>query len=364
MLLARPKMFRLVVRRAFILSALSCGLLTPALMAKDFSLAYKIDEKVTTFEQAYDSNQGDLFKVEKQKYEVIENLAKERYLEYFWREMANKSGESEEKARSDYIAKQIVVDGVEIQKFIDKYKEHPKLKDLGEKEKNRYAVEYLTTKKTEELTERILDEAIRTKRLVILYPKPEEPVFNLKISENDQVKYGPNAGDTKPVGCSNDCVITVVEYSEYQCPFCSRVMPVALKLLKDYKGRVRWIVRDFPLGFHNRARPAAIAAKCASEQGKFWDMYDTLFNNQRSLSDNDLRAYGKAIGLSQSKYEACLNNPEKALVQIEENYRSGEKLGVTGTPSYFVNGRKIDGALPYEAFKDIFEEELSKNKSK
>ena len=356
---------QIVFRRVmsfFVLTA--CWIFAIPLQGKDYSLAYKIDEKITTYEQAYDSNQSELYKAEKQKYEMVENLAKEKYLDFFWHEMAAKSGIGEEKARNEYIAKQVIIDSVEVQRFIDKYREHPKLKDLGDKEKNKYAVEYLITKKTDELIDRVLDEAIRTKRLVILYPKPEEPVFNLKITENDQIKYGPNPSDTKPVGCSSECPITVVEYSEYQCPFCSRVMPASLKLLKEYKGRVRWIVRDFPLGFHNRARPAAIAAKCSSEQGKFWEMYDTLFNNQRSLSDSDLKAYGKSIGLNQSKYEECLNNPEKALAQVEENYRSGEKLGVTGTPSYFVNGRKIDGALPYEALKDIFEEELGKIKTK
>ena len=364
MFLITTKPVKLQVLWAFFIGAASLLVFPSPLMAKDFSQAFKIDERTTTYEQAYESDQGNFFKLEKQKYELLERLAKDRYLEYFWHEMASKNNKGEEQVRSEYIAKQIIIDNVEVQKFIDKYKEHPKLKDLNEKEKNRYAIEYLTTKKTDELVERILDDAIRSKRLVILYPRPDEPVFNIKISEIDQIKYGPNPSDTQPMGCSSDCTITVVEYSEYQCPFCSRVMPVALKLMKEYKGRVRWIVRDFPLGFHNRARPAAIAAKCASEQGKYWEMYETLFSNQRSLSDGDLKSFGKLVGLNQNQYEECLNSPQKSLVQIEENYRSGEKLGVTGTPSYFVNGRKIDGAVPYENFKDIFEEELSKNKSK
>ena len=161
------------------------------------------------------------------------------------------------------------------------------------------------------------------------------------------------------MGCAGEaCPITVVEFSEFQCPFCERVLPAVRQLLNDYKGKVRWIVRDFPLGFHKRARPAAVAARCAKQQGKYWEMYEELFKNQRSLEDEDLKKYAKNVGLNLDKFLKCFGNPEDQLKVIEKNFRSGEELGVTGTPAFFINGRRIAGALPYDEFKRIFEEEL------
>ena len=130
------------------------------------------------------------------------------------------------------------------------------------------------------------------------------------------------------------------------------------QLLNDYKGKVRWVVRDFPLGFHKRARPAAVAARCAKDQGKYWEMYEELFKNQRSLEDEDLKKYAKNIGLQLDKFQKCFENPTEQLKIIEKNFKSGEELGVTGTPAFFINGRRIAGALPYEEFKRIFDEEL------
>jgi protein-disulfide isomerase len=348
-----------------ILLAMGAFLVTPScfqIYAKDRSMAYKIGEKTVSFEQVYEENQGDFYKLEKQKFDLLEMIAKEKYLESFWSELAEKSHTTANQARADYLQKYSSVEESEIQSFIDRYKGHSKLKDLTDKEKKKQAIDYLTARKTESALDKIITDAIRSKKLVVLYPKPEEPVYTLKISEKDHIKYGPNPADTLPLGCSSDCPITIVEYSEYQCPFCARVLPTIKQVMNEYKGKVRWIVRDFPLGFHSRAKPAAIAAKCASDQKKFWEMYEALFTNQRNLSDDDLKSYGKLVGLNQSKYEECLSNPQHHLDSIEENYRSGERLGISGTPAFLINGRKIDGAIPFEVFKMIIEEELTKTK--
>ena len=134
--------------------------------------------------------------------------------------------------------------------------------------------------------------------------------------------------------------------------------------MAEYKGQVRWIVRDFPLSFHDRARPAAVAAKCAHKQGKYWDMYFKLFENQRSLSDKDFEKYAKDIKVDFKKWRACVKNPSSVMALIDANFQSGQKVGVTGTPAFFINGKRLSGAQPYEKFKEVFEEELkAKRKS-
>ena len=130
--------------------------------------------------------------------------------------------------------------------------------------------------------------------------------------------------------------------------------------MKEYKGKIRWVVRDFPLDFHDRARPAAIAAHCAAEQGKYWFMYKTLFENQKNLQDADLEKYASSIkGLDIEKWKSCLKNPT-IVSTIDKNIASGMKFGVNGTPAFYINGKKLEVGMNYEAVKAKIKEELQK----
>lgn len=325
--------------------------------------AFKIYGKPYSVEDLAKENQGQFYDIEVKKYELISNLARDRYVDEFFTKLAEKDKVSVEKAKTDYLDSRTKVSDGEIKENLEKFKDYPQLKDKSDAEKKKLITEYLQKTKAQEVYESIIGEGIAKKQLEIQYPEPKEPVYKVTVVDTDPVKYGPNAKDTKPTGCSgNSCAITIVEYSEFQCPFCERVQPAAKRILKEYQGKIRWIVRDFPLGFHNRARPAAIAARCAKDQGKYWDMYEELFNNQKSLSDADFKKYAGNIKLDVKKYEDCVSKPQKHIEAIEANLRSGEKLGVTGTPAFFINGRRLSGALPYEEFKKVIDSELASNK--
>lgn len=346
--------------RLFIMAAFIASLATYAVRLQA-EPAFKINGKTYSVEDLAKENQGKFFEVEQKRFELITDLAREKYLDEFFRKIAEKDKVPLEKARNDYLDAKTKVSDSEIKETLEKFKDYPQLKDRSDAEKKKMMVEYLQRTKAQEVFESIISEGLAKKELEIQYPEPKEPVYKVTVVDTDPVKYGPSAKDTKPVACKgNDCAITIVEYSEFQCPFCERVQPAARQLLKEYQGKIRWIVRDFPLGFHNRAKPAAIAARCAKEQGKYWEMYDELFKNQKSLSDSDLKKAAQTIGLDQKKYDECIANPAKHVAIIEENQRSGEKLGVTGTPAFFINGRRLSGALPYEEFKRVIESELAK----
>ncbi len=132
--------------------------------------------------------------------------------------------------------------------------------------------------------------------------------------------------------------------------------------MTEYKGKVRWIVRDFPLSFHDRAKPAAIAATCAGQQNKYWQMYKTIFDNQQKLGDSDLEQYAKQVGVDMKRWQTCLKNPKEIEAEIEANMRSGMSLGVNGTPAFFINGRKLPGAVPFADFRRVIEDELKAKK--
>ena len=131
-------------------------------------------------------------------------------------------------------------------------------------------------------------------------------------------------------------------------------------LMKDFKGKIRLVARDYPLDFHDRARPAAIAARCAQDQGKYWEMSAALYNGDPDLKDSYFIESARKMGLNIKTFQQCIEKPELALRRIEQSAETGQRLGVSGTPVFFVNGRRISGAIPYRDFKQIIENEFLK----
>jgi protein-disulfide isomerase len=151
--------------------------------------------------------------------------------------------------------------------------------------------------------------------------------------------------------------ITIVEFSDFQCPFCGREAPVIDKLMKDYDGKVKLVFRHFPLDFHPFAAKAAEAAACAADQGKFWQMHDKMFGNQQKLAVEDLKADAKELGLDSGKFDKCLDSGEKKEL-VKADQKAGSEAGVNGTPAFFVDGIFINGAVPYEQLKETVDREL------
>jgi len=130
-------------------------------------------------------------------------------------------------------------------------------------------------------------------------------------------------------------------------------------VMKAYPGKVRVAWKDLPLPFHQNAMPAAIAARAAGEQGKFWEMHDKMFTNQQKLAVDDLKSFAKDLGLDQGKFDKCLDSGEKAAM-VSADEKDGESAGVSGTPAFFINGIFINGAVPYEQFKETVDRELKR----
>lgn len=161
---------------------------------------------------------------------------------------------------------------------------------------------------------------------------------------------------------NDDAWVTIVEISEFQCPFCKRVGPT-LKQIKDKYGKeVRIAFNHNPLSFHKRAMPAAMGSECAGEQGKFWEYHDLIFENQKALEDANLKGYATKSGIDVGKWEACYKS-NKYQSKILGEQKLAAKFGARGTPAFFVNGRFLSGAQPFPAFEKLIEEELKKAKA-
>ena len=182
-------------------------------------------------------------------------------------------------------------------------------------------------------------------KVSVTLPRPELP--KIEVSKDDDPMLGdPNAQ------------VTIIQFAEFQCPYCGKSKETVDRILKEYEGKVNMVARDFPLGFHDRAIPAAVAANCAGEQGKYWEMYDILMANQRALGDEDLAGHATKAGVpDMDKWTACLSDPAQA-EEVNKDFQDGSAVGVTGTPAFFINGVMLSGAQPYEKFKEIIDQEL------
>jgi len=155
--------------------------------------------------------------------------------------------------------------------------------------------------------------------------------------------------------------IELIEFSDFQCPYCQRANPTVDQVLQTYGDRIHFVYRHFPLSNHPNARPAAEASQCAAEQGKFWQYHDKLFANPSRLGEADLKQQAAEVGLDASKFNACVDS-HKYRAQIDSDLKAGEEVGVNGTPAFFINGRMLSGAQPFSEFKRLIDEELAMKK--
>lgn len=184
---------------------------------------------------------------------------------------------------------------------------------------------------------------------------------------------GSNTENTEPVEISIEnepmlgepnAPITIVEFSDYECPFCKRFYDEAYQQIKqEYidTGKAKLVFKDFALSFHQMAKPAAAAANCVFEQlgdEKYFEMHDKIFENQNSLSEANLKTWALELGVDETQYDSCIVDPE-ILSEIDEDLAEGSANGVSGTPSFFIDGELLVGAQPFSAFKNIIDAKLA-----
>jgi protein-disulfide isomerase len=151
--------------------------------------------------------------------------------------------------------------------------------------------------------------------------------------------------------------VTIVEFSDFQCPFCKRVVPTIDQLMKEYDGRVRLVFKDLPLPSHEMARPAHEAARCAAETGKFWAYHDRLFQEQPAFERRDLIRYAVDLDIDRASFVKCLEDRRYAAV-VEGDVSQARSLGINGTPSFLINGRPLVGAQPIDTFRSVIDDAL------
>lgn len=151
---------------------------------------------------------------------------------------------------------------------------------------------------------------------------------------------------------SPDAKITIVEFADFECPYCQKSFSKIREISLKYRNNVKIIYRDYPL--HDNSINLAMASRCAGEQGLFWVMHDKLFQNQGSTSEDNISLFAEQIGADIERFKKC-QTEQKYITAIQKDYADGQKLGIRGTPTWFINGYKIEGDIPYSSFINTIE---------
>jgi len=171
----------------------------------------------------------------------------------------------------------------------------------------------------------------------------------------------------RPAKGPADAKVTIVEYSDFQCPFCSRGYETLEKqVLKEYGTKVRFVYKHFPLNFHPWAQPGAVAVECAAEQdpAAYWELYTYYFEHQKEINPQNIKDKSKEVlgktKVDIAKWEACYDG-NKTLARVQADMAEGQSVGVSGTPAFIINGRLVSGAQPFQSFKAVIDDELARN---
>ena len=283
-----------------------------------------------------------LIEVDNQRYEVLseglDELISEQLIE---KEAKARNVTSEQLIATEVTAKAAAPSDAEIQKVFDDNKAQLQGQTLDQVKPR--IVEFLKQQKAAERQEAFLTELKAKYKTTVALKPPKVDVST--------------AG--RPVRGPEKATVTVIEFSDYECPFCKRAEETVKKVLADYGDKIRFVYRHFPLEFHAHARPAAEASACAGAQGKFWEYHDKLWT-LADLSDDKLKALAGELGLDQAKFDDCFAK-KQFKADIDKDMADASSVGVTGTPAFFINGRMLSGAQPYEKFKEIIDEELARS---
>ena len=268
---------------------------------------------------------------------ALDQLAAERALDA----EAAKAGKDREALLKDEIEKRVKIADDEVQKFYDAHKDR------------------FGTRTFEQVSDMIRNQLKSQKQQEAM----QEYVDALRKGAGFENDLKPPRYEVASGGSSTgpaDAPITVVEFSDFECPFCKRADPIVRQMLERYPTQVRFIYRDFPLDrIHQKARGAAEAARCAGEQGKYWDYHHLLFDKSPALTPDDLKNYAKQLGLDEAKFDECISQHRFKDV-IEADLKAGEGASVSGTPAFFINGLPVAGVRSIDEIAKAIDDELAK----
>ena len=289
--------------------------------------------------------ESDIFESQMKTFDIKFNKLNQLIIEKLIAEDPKSKGLTQDQYFEKFISNTIKIGEKEIKDFI-KERKIPDAQINDEVKKK--IVQFLSMQQKEKAVQIWMASKTKSSGIDIFLDKPQRPTFDVKVG---------NA----PTFGSQSAKVTIIEYSDFQCPYCAEGAKVLKALKEKYGKKIQVAFKQYPLPFHTQAKKAAVASMCIHEQGSdlFWKMHDEMFLNQDKLNITDLKALAKKLGAKSEIFDKCLDD-NKYLAHVEKNIQEGKDIGVKSTPTFFVNGQLIAGALPIEVFSEIVDSELAK----
>jgi protein-disulfide isomerase len=305
----------------------------------------KINGEEITEDQLIGDAQLELMQIKKQEYDLKMGQLNKLVQEKFLGAEAKKEGLA---TADEYIAKKILKGEIKISDA--EYKKFVKEKNIPESNINDQVKEriysYMKDQKKDEMVQAYLAKLTKSSPVEVYFTKPKS---------NIQVEVG-----NSPTQGGSNAKVNIVVFSDFQCPFCSKGGKVVADIHKKYGNKVKIAFKHFPLPMHKDAPATSEASQCVYDQNKdkFWKFHDIAFANQDKLDAESLAKHAKAAGVDEKKFKECMDSHKNAEI-VKQDLAYGEKLGVRSTPTFFVNGQLLSGALPLEQFSEVIDEELN-----
>ena len=331
-----------------LLSACSQGNSKPSYLfkpAQKEGVAAKAGEIEISNAELMEGIESEVFEHESKAFEVKFNKLRGLLLQKIMDKDPRKKNLSNDEFLAKYIAKDVNISEKEIEAFIKDQNIPAEHINPQVREKIKA---YLEMERRKEAVDKWLAEQTKKNQVEVYLSKPRRPTFPVEAGN------APSFGD-------KDAKVTIVEFSDFQCPFCAKGADLLKQIKQKYGKKVRVAFKNFPLPFHNHAEAAAVASLCANEQSSdtFWKLHDEMFANQDSLDNEGLKKLAKKAGANVEKFQACLGE-NKYLAQVKSDIEEGRKIGVKSTPTFFINGQLVNGAQPMAVFTEIIDEEMSR----
>ena len=314
--------------------------------AKNPAPAARVGDEVITLEELEQAVKPQLAKLEEQRYEILDQRLDQLIGERLLAQEAKRRNVSvEDLLKTDVFAKAPDVPDSEVTAFINQNR--GRLPKMDDKELRLKVWDHLRSQKVTEQRQSYLQGLRGQSKVTVLLQEPTSARYD--VSGDRGFALGPK-----------DAPVTIVEFSDFQCPFCKTATATIKQVLDKYPDKVRLVFRDYPLAsIHPQAPKAHEAARCAADQAKFWEYHDVLFERSPKIAPQDLKQYAQELKLDATAFGQCLDSG-KYTAEVDKDFQEGVGLGLTGTPSFFINGKQIVGAQPLAAFQRIVDGELAK----
>ncbi len=296
-------------------------------------------------DELYKGIRGEIYDKESKLYKLKEDRLKVILLNMFMDAHPKKKGLTNDQFLNKFIATNVVPSSKDVEKFAEK-RNIPK-QQLNDKFRQRIS-NYLEMENKKKAINKWIDRQTKKYPVDIYFKKPVRPVFNISI-------------DNSPVYGKSSAKVTLVEFSDFQCPYCAKGVEIIKKLKKKYKNKLKVVFKNFPLQFHKHARPASIAAMCTWKNkgdNAFWKIHNLMFSKQDSLDDNGLVKLLAKVGLSKEDLDRCKSSSD-IISLVDRDIKQGIDLGLKSTPTFFINGKMVSGAVAIEEFSKIIDEDIN-----